>query len=325
MTQTLMSVLELSRGSVFKPHPALPPYLVASPGDPWPAGGSAYVIFTDTAGGQLARIDADSVTAEAINFVAGPDVVDPIPGGANFEIFVDTDDGPDKIRYGKVIRREVEYPDSPAAQQQAVALQFTDAFPTLGLRTNWIKLLGTPKVRANTSLPNGVSPDQVLLGEASAGMRWDQELNSDTTRMKIRLLDKHQGVLSADFAHFFAIVCADQRLTTGLAVEFFASHQDNVRTVRLCTLNGGPTAVTYETAAIANTIPDNGDYTVYYDESADAFALYSGTGATPIATWADEDHVVPHGPGYRHFGTAWHNSQINDGIELTYIAAKDDV
>jgi hypothetical protein len=319
-----MSVLELSRGSVWKTHPALPPYLVATPGDPWSDGGSAYVVFTDTSGGQLDRIDADSVTADAITFLADPERVDPIPGGANFEIFIDTDDGPRKIRYGKVIRREVEYPDSPAIQQQSVALQFTDTFPTLGLRSNWIKLLGAPKVLSNAPLPNGVGPAQVLLGEAKAAMRWDQELNHDTTRMKIRLLDRGNGTLLFDFAHTTAIVAADHRLTTGLAVRFTTSEAEG-KVLRLCTLNGGPNNLTYMSAAIPHIIPDNGDYTIYYDASGDSLSVYAGTNTTPLASWTDDVHAIPHGPGYRHFGASWHNTQLNAGIMLTYISAKDDV
>lgn len=324
MPQVLMSVITLSRGSVWNPSPALPPYLVATPGDPWPADGDAYIVFTDTSGGQLAQIYADTVTAEAINFIAGPDQVDPIPAGANFEIFVVGDDGPVKIRYGIVLRREVQFLDSPATQEQTVALQFTDTFPTLGLRSNWIKF-DTPVVHSNGSLPNSVGVDPVLLGESSAAMRWDQELNSDTVRMKVRLLDLHQTVLGSDFARTCAIVTADQRFTTGLAVEFFSSHQDSLATLRLCTLNGGPTSPTYVTAAVHNVIPDNGDYTVYYDASGDTISVYAGSDTTPIASWNDDLHRAPHGPGYRHFGVSWHNSQSNNGIQLTYIAAKDDV
>lgn len=319
-----MSVVELSRGSVWKPAPQLPPYLVATPGDPWPAGGDAYVIFTDTTGGQLARIDADTVTAEAITFVAGPEQVDQIPGGANFEIFVDTDDGPAKIRYGIVVRREVEYRNAPARQQQSQALQFGDTFPTLGLRSDWIKIAGTPKVRSLTSLPNGVGPDQVTLGEAKAAMRWSQELNSDTNRMKVRLVNRHSRTLGGDFAHLRAIVAADQRLTTGLAIDFEVSDAHST-SLRVCTLNGGPFKQTYQNASTPITLPDNGDWTVYYDDSVDTLYVFSGTNPTPVASWVDEDHEVPHGPGYRHFGFAWDTSQLSPGIFLTYVAAKDDV
>jgi hypothetical protein len=323
MTQVLYSVLELSSGSVWKPHPALPPYLVATPGDPFPDGGDAWVVFTDTSGGTLATIYADSVTADAINFIADPSQVDPIPAGANFEIFVDSDDGPVKIRYGIVNRREVQFLDSPARQQQAVALQFADTFPTLGLRTDWIKI-GAPIVHSNQPNPNGVGPAEVTFGEATAGMRWAQELNSDTVRMKIRLFDWHNAGFPGNFAHCVAIVTADQRMTTGLAVDFSAGAVGGMN-LHLCTLNGSPWDVTYRSDAVANTIPTNGDYTIYYDSSSDTLSVYKGNDTTPLVSWEDDVHIAPHGPGYRHFGAGWHNSQQNSGVQLTYIAAKDDV
>lgn len=325
MTQVLYTVLELSRGSVWKTHPGLPPYLVATPGDPWPAGGSAWVVFTDTAGAELARIDADCVDADAIAFVAGPDEVDPIPSGANFEIFVDTDDGPRKIRYGVVVRREVEYFDAPARQQQAAALQFSDTFPTLGLRSNWIKLVGNPKPFANSPLPHGVGLDQVLLGEAKGAMRWDQELNSDTARMKFRFYSKHNTFLGGDFAHLTAIFAADHRLSTGLAVRLSNSEATGGGALRLCTINGGPLNPQYVTGAQPIPLTDNADYTLYYDSSVDELHVYQGSDTEPFASWGDELHSQPHGPGYRHYGVSWHNSNATDGLRLTYIAAKDDV
>ncbi|AVJ50236.1 minor tail protein [Mycobacterium phage Mendokysei] len=321
--QTLMSVLELSRGSVWKPAPGLPPYLMAAPGQPWPAGSDAWVVFTDTSGSEIARIDADTVTAEQIQFVADSSVVDRIPAGANFELFVGTDDGPVKIRYGRVIRREVEYPDSPARQYQSSALQFTDPFPTLGLRSNWQQVLGRTKVTSLTPLPNGVGPGLVLLGDARSAIRWDQEMNSDTCRVKVRLVNKYNSGWPNDYAGLFIIVCADQRMTTGLGVKFYAGQQGVG--VQLFTLNGGPINATARTGLIPHALPANGDFTLYYDHSVDRLTVAAGDDPTPIAYWSDDDHMLPHGPGYRHFGAAWHNSTLNQGIYLTYISAKDDV
>lgn len=324
MTQVLYSVLELSRGSVWKPSPALPPYLVATPGDPWPAGGDAYVVFTDTSGNQLSQINADSVTADAINFIATPDQVDPIPAGSNFEIFVDTDDGPTKIRYGTVVRREVEFLNSPATQEQSIALQFTDTFPTLGLRSNWVQF-GSPIVGANPSLPNSVGPTPILLpGDALAAIRWGQELNSDTNRLKVRLIDHANNLPLLWYSYTNIIVAADARFTTGLMAQFIHSAAEG-QTLRLGMLNGDPWNTTYTTPPLTQVVEPNSDYTVYYDSSVDTLNVYAGADLTPIASWQDDLHTVPHGPGYRHFGASFKCSQDNAGIQLSYIAAKDDV
>lgn len=324
MPQTIFSVLELSRGSTWEPSPALPPYLSATPGDPWPFFADAYVVFTDTSGGQLARFDADTVSPDAIRFIVAADQVDVIPAGANFEIFIDGDNGPVKIRYGKVVRREVEYPDSPATQAQTIPLQFTDTFPTLGLRSDWIKF-GAPVVQGNGSFPNSVGPAQILLpGSALAAIRWAQELNSDTNRMKVRLLDHASSLPAAWYSYTTVIVAADARLTTGLAAQFI--HDSTLGSIlRLGTLNGSPYDVEYEAGPVAAVIPPNGDYGVYYDASGDTLGVYAGANTAPIASWTDDQHRTPHGPGYRHFGVSFKCSQLNSGIQLTYISAKDDV
>lgn len=324
--QTLMSVITLSRGSTWEPPPGLPPYLVPEPGSQFQDGASAHVEFTDSSGGLITSIDADHVTPDGIFFIATSDQVDVVPNGANFEIFIDGDNGPQKLRYGIVVRREVEFFDSPAKQEQSIALQFTDAFPTLGLRTDWRKVRGQPKVHDNGGNPNGVGPPQVLTGEAVAAMLWSQELNSDTARMKFRILDQNNNTPLNNFGQLYGVVCADQRLTTGLAVEV-RHGADHGRGVRLCTFKGGfgINQLTYVTSNIPVTFTVNQDFTIYYDSSVDTVYLFNGTDATPMASWIDDVHAMPHGPGYRSFGAAWHNSQVNDGIQLTYIAAKDDV
>src|SRR5579872_109737 len=104
ITQPVPFACILSSGSTWSMEPILP-----FVGDSWPTGGSAsaYAIFTDTTGAVLANV-AGTITATAVNFQGiAHTVVDPIPAGANCEVFItDTSGNPYKIRYGRVIRRE---------------------------------------------------------------------------------------------------------------------------------------------------------------------------------------------------------------------------
>lgn len=176
-------------------------------------GGDSYTVFTDTSGGVITTLYSDSMTADAIRYLAGPEEVDQIPAGANFETFVEYDEGPRKIRYGKVIRREAEYQDAPATQRASIALNFVDTFPTLGLRTNWKSVAGRSKVYNNgSSLPFAVSANAQLF-YAKSGIRWDTELNSDSVKSHVVLLNQGPGQCTV-------VICADQRFSTGLGVQF---------------------------------------------------------------------------------------------------------
>jgi hypothetical protein len=314
MTTTRMSVLTLSRGSTWNPRPGEPPYLQAAIGDPWPDGADCYTVFTDTSGGELATIYADTVTTSAIRFLADPDDVDLIPAGANFETFLETDDGPVKIRYGKVVRREVEYVDAPATQLQSIALNYTDTFPTLGLRSNWKAISGRTKVYNNTgsSLPFGVSANATLFYARSA-IRWDSPLNSDTAKSHVVLLNQGPGQCTV-------IICADQRLTSGLGVQF----DSQANRIHLGVVTG-PTSMTYKTSALTHTVADLNDYYVTYDDLTKLLAVYKGTDLTPLQTWADTLNEVPHGPGYRYAGFSFNTGLLfSPGVEVAGWQAKDN-
>lgn len=314
MVATRMSVLALSRGATWNPNPSEPPYLAAALGQSWPAGAACYTSFTNTAGTELASIDADSVTASEIRFVATADVVDAIPAGSNFETYIETDEGPALIRYGKVIRREAEFFDAPALQFTQTALNYTDSFPTLGLRSNWKAVAGRTKVYDNTAFgqPFGVSANAALFFAQSA-IRWDTPLNSDTVKSRIVLLNQGAGRCTQ-------IVCADQRLTSGLAVQFDSSiNKINIGTIT------GPTTIIAQIPPITHTVADLNDYTVTYDDLTHVLAVYQGTNLTPLGSWTDSLGAVPHGPGYRYAGFSFDTGFLfSPGVEVCGWQAKDD-
>lgn len=312
-----MSVVQFSSGSTWKPYPGEPPYLAAAVGEPWPVGAGSWTVFTDTSGGEITTLYADTVDADAIRYINPPEDVDSIPAGANFETFLDTDDGPVKIRYGKVIRREVEFPDAPAVQQQSIALNYTDTFPTLGLRSNWKAVKGRTKVYDNTasSLPFGVSANAGVFVAKSA-IRWDSPLNSDSVKSHVVLLNQGAGRCTI-------IICADQRFTTGLAVDFTAgSGSANKLNIGVIT---SPVDFVAKVTAVSHTVVDLADYTMTYADSTKTVAVYKGTDLTPLISWSDTLNEVPHGPGYRYAGFSFDTGIIfSPGIEVAGWQAKDN-
>lgn len=148
ISQPKMFVCVLSSGSTWSMPSILPEV-----GDVWPTGGSAgaYAIFTDTAGNVLASI-AGAISSKAVDFVGIPhSQVDSVPAGANCEIFVTDASGlPYKIRYGRVVRREVIYPNAlNQGSIPAVSASYGDTLQRTALGGSWIPILGTTQMFSN--------------------------------------------------------------------------------------------------------------------------------------------------------------------------------
>jgi hypothetical protein len=312
--ESRLSAVVLRRGSIWKPDPFNePPYLMADPMRPWPDGADCTATFYNSAGETLLEVDCD-VTPQTIQPLAAAVDVDTVPAGADFEIVVQTDDGPEQVRYGKVLRREAEFLNAPAATASYQALQFTDNFPTLGLRSSWKAVSGKTQVFDNSgsSLPNSVGAKTgfLFLGAAQSAIRWFAPLNGDSVRVGVNLLNQGTGKTTV-------VICSDILMTSYLGVQF----EENAHSIHLCT-GTGPLAVTYRGSAITNTVADGDNYTIAYTQSTKTLSVYKGTGTTPLGSWTDSTNIVPHGPGYRYAGLNWISG---NGVQVSYWSAKDDV
>lgn len=319
MLDTRLEAIILSRGSVWNPYSASPPYLGAAPGFPWPTG-TASAVFYDTAGVTLATIDG-TVAPDEITFLQTPDVMDAIPAGAKYEIFLTTDDGPYQIRYGTVLRREVTFPDSPANTSTFVPLQFADSFPTLGLSSKWVAINNGSQVHDNSgaSLPNGVSTQTTFLSilGATSAIRYYTPVNGDSVKVHVSLLNMGSG-------HTGIVLCANALMTSYLAV-VFDHPASGTQVVHLAT-GSGPNTMTYQGSPVTHTVANGNDYTIGYDDITKILSVYAGTNTTPLATFTDSSHVVPHGPGYRYLAMNWTSGALfSTGIEVSNWAVQDDV
>ena len=314
--QSEQSAIILSRGGVWNPEPHEPPYLLPRHGSAWPKNAYASLEFTDTKGATILTVDGQ-VSDDAIRFFVDPDDgLDDVPAGANFEITLETVEGNYKIRYGKVIRREVTWFPPPAKDVTPVA--FGDSFQRTALGRKWVAVSGRTKIFDNSSLslPNGVAVDNALF--ARSAIRYSQQFTTDSVRMSVNVVNPLH--LQAGKTSF--VVCADAGMTTGLVMQLETGVGSN--NIHMGILNG-PTNVVYQGSAVDNTT-DNGDnYTIAYNDATKTLAVYKGTDLTPLATWVDAANIVPHGPGYRYVGFSFQATLITHGIQVTSWSAKDDV
>jgi hypothetical protein len=319
------SVVVLSRGSTWNPRPFDPPYTLPDDvvGRAWPDGATAHANFYDNTGAQLVVVDG-TVSPGGICFNAGPDVMDQVPNGANFELFITTEYGdPYQIRYGKVVRREAEFLQAPPATV-TTPLVFADSWPTLGLRSSWVQMGAKPIVvrdNSGASQPNGVAAGSVLLGSADACMRWYRPLATDSVKVKLNTLDKHSYLIGG-YAELYAILCGDQAFSSFLAVQFKGTlGLGHVNTIKFG-VGSSPSSFSQQGDAITHTI-GNGQYTIGYDDATKLISIYAGTDTAPLGSWEDVGHAVPHGPGFRYLGIRSSISALTDGLQATSWQAID--
>jgi hypothetical protein len=292
------------------------PSLLPEVGDIWPSGGTAYAVFTDTTGATLATIDG-TITPTAVEFQGiSHTLVDPIPAGANCEVFI-TDGGgnPYKIRYGRVVRREVSFPNAPGQVATFQPLAFTDTLQRTALGNNWVPLgIGSVQIYQNAgiSLPDGAGAPLGILGSPGA-MRWFTPFNTDSVSVNINLLN--QGA-----CQLYVAVCSDIVMSTSAGIVFDSSANQ----VGAC-VGTGPNSFTNEGSRVSHTVANGDNYTINYNNNTSTITLYAGTSTSPLVTWVDSSHLVPHGPGYRYMGFSWTSGILNNGLQVSSWSAQDSV
>ncbi|MCG7592381.1 hypothetical protein [Mycobacterium sp. PSTR-4-N] len=314
--QSLNSAVVLSRGSTWNPRRSEHPYLLPHTSGlrEWPEAAAATIIFTGTNGDVLLTLDGD-VYPDRIEFYGDPDVMDPIPAGANFEIYLDTNDGTFQIRHGKVIRREAMYSNALPVSVTP-ALSFTDSFQRDVLGRKWKTVWGQTVINDNSdlSLPNGVSVKNAFFKESA--IRFWQEFSSDSVEVGFTVVNR----LNSQAGKTGVAICCDIGLNTGFVCELETGtgHQY----LHLGVLNG-PISNIYQGAAVPNTAANGDYYRLRYTYGDRTLSAYKNASLEPLTQWVDETEMVPNGKGYRHLGMNFEASLATRGIQVTSMAARD--
>ncbi|MGK2881088.1 MAG: hypothetical protein ACSLE6_09940 [Mycobacterium sp.] len=284
--------------------------------DTWPAGASVHTVFYDTAGGVIADI-AGVVGYEEIGFNAPPGEVDIIAAGSHFETFLVDGDVVRQLQYGTVIRKEARFSNAPATDTSVQVLQFRDNFyARTGLvGSKWVPVLGKPTIFDNSGDgdPNGVGPHTIFFVDAA--MRFYAPLNTDSATVSFNLLNPGAGKTAV-------VLCSNAAMTSYLFAMFESGIFNNYIHIGRGT---GPIEMIDEGAMVSHTVVDNTNYKARYDDFTRRLSLFNSSMTTELAYWVDETEIVPHGPGYRYFGMNWQASLLSSGIQLTSIAAQDQV
>lgn len=289
----------------------------------FPEDSTGRVVVTDRAGATLAEFDGTpGDDSDRINFLVDAADLEEVPAGSNWELFVTFDEGDGehtyKVRYGRVVRREVTYPLNPITSEfdpyQAVQYEDTLQRSTLGPR--WSAKYGRANIFANPGQRYGMSVNSVLF--ADAAVLWYAPVRSDTVSVTVGLRNPGAGKTTL-------VLCSNSSMTSYMGVMWETGIFNNY--LRIVT-GTGPITMAYQGSALAHSLAGGGAttyYTVKYSYAENKLSVYKGNDLTPIKEWEDVDNIVPHGLGRRYVGFNWQSSLLSTGVQATYFKAKDDV
>lgn len=324
-TKTITTIQE---GSAFKERWA------ATPGDPWPDSASARMEFLDSGGGIIAEIAAVSVDSRYITFRSPYSEVAEVPNGAGFRCYLTDpadDVGEHNVRYGSVFRRENFFPNSPSEVSSYEPKRFVDTFqrPAGALGSKWINLLGRAKIHTGTGgLPNSVGPDFNFFQRYFT--RYYVPFSGDSIELSISCRDKGSGrtfvaVSSNSDATSFLYLMFDSDETWGQpeSITLGVGHGPDVGLIGFAP----PSTFEDQTTPYNLNVPSGSvmNLKLRYDEATRELSCYNDDYTTKYTSWIDVNEEVPHGRGYRYFGIGGNSGLIDNGVQVSYIAAADAV
>jgi hypothetical protein len=160
-----------------------------------------------------------------------------------------------------------------------------------------------------------MSAQNNLLGTAASAIRYFSCLNTDNVSVNVNMLNNGSGATAV-------VLCSNITMSSYLAVEFDEPGNQIRFGVGTTT---SPTTIDYQGDPITNSVANNDNYTITYNNNTRTLAVYKNNSLTPLGTWVDTGGIVPHGPGFRYLGFVFNNPWDSNGLQVAGWAAQDQV
>lgn len=307
--------LLLSKGAMFDDYrPSI--------ADDFPADSTCWITCYDSSGTPIATLDG-TVTPKKLSWLLEAAVHDPVPNGAQYEMFIQIPgaESPYKYEYGSVIRREASFYTPPASSLEGESRLFIDTLGRSSLGRRWIPIVGGTAMHDLGSSQYGMGPDVGLLFAQSA-VRYFRPLGGDSFRAKFSVASTNSFIGAAGTGKLQFIASMDTSMTTGMGFEIETGVSNKFLHTGLVT---GPVDLAYTGSPVASTTVTGDSFTVDYSDLLKVMRVFKGLDTDPIIEWEDTGSVLPHGPGFRHWGFAWDASLIATGPLLLSVEAQDYV
>lgn len=331
--------LVLSRGSVLTYSYVLPQ------GMTFPAGTSGELRVTDRAGGEYDNSPfAGTVSPDntQMNWSIPAVFLDHIPAGANFEVFVAFDGKVQKVRYGRVVRKEVAYPLDPR-NVEVPPMLYEDDMQRSMPGPRWLIKGGRMSMQAVTGVYGGVNypvgyamaarnKTTDIWGNAlsvfsESGAQWYAPLQSDKIEMSVGLADNNNGECTVCFASNYSMgkflgVRFLNPWTFGEVISG-ARYQHQIQVVYGTAWDSVATVGSY----INYTFPTTGSlFRIVYDGPGKSVTVYTpASGTVPAMITSTASTAIQTGAGFRYMGFTSKGNYQYTGPRLYYWKAKDIV
>lgn len=309
----------------------------------FPAGASGQLRFTDRAGGEYDNSPFNGViNAERtkISWSIPYILIQFIPAGANFELFITADGVTHKVRYGRVVRKEVSYPLNPL-NVEAPPLLYEDDMQRSMPGPRWLVKAGRVSMQSVTGINAGVNyPVGYAMASrnafdifgtgvnlfSSSAVLWYAPLQTDKIEMSIGLAHNGEGDCTVVFASNYA-------MTKFLGVRFRNNWNlgdliTQERVVEMRVVYGTAwNSVVNVGSAVSYTLPTNGALMkIAYDGMAKSVSVFTPASATtPALTTSTASTAAVAGAGFRYMGGIWQGTLGYTGPRMYYWKVKDVV